>query len=241
MQIKIPDWMSDEDASTIGVGISTVGQGLFQTLGLDFPSEDATVGADGSKGTILIYAGSTATGTLGIQFAKLAGYKVITTCSPRNFDLVKSLGADAVYDYNDPAAAAQIREYTNDKLTLAWDTISLEDSAKFCAEALTSQSGVAHYSALLTVKFPRDDVKSGSTLAYTMLGEPFSKMGHDFPAFPDNLAFGKKWWALAEKLLAQKKIKTHPSQVGKGLEGVMEGLQYMKEGKVSGVKLTYTI
>lgn len=35
-------------------------------------------------------------GMLAIQLAKVAGYKVITTCSPHNFDLVKALGADHV-------------------------------------------------------------------------------------------------------------------------------------------------
>ncbi len=33
-----------------------------------------------------------------IQLAHIAGYKVVTTASPRNFDLCKSLGADAVFD-----------------------------------------------------------------------------------------------------------------------------------------------
>lgn len=32
------------------------------------------------------------------QLAKLAGYKVIATASPKNFDLVKSYGADEVVD-----------------------------------------------------------------------------------------------------------------------------------------------
>lgn len=33
-----------------------------------------------------------------IQLAKLAGYKVVSTSSPRNFELVKSLIADVVID-----------------------------------------------------------------------------------------------------------------------------------------------
>lgn len=28
-----------------------------------------------------------------------SGFKVVTTCSPRNFDLVKDLGADLILDY----------------------------------------------------------------------------------------------------------------------------------------------
>lgn len=33
-----------------------------------------------------------------VQFAKLGGYHVIGTSSPKNFDTVKSYGADVVYD-----------------------------------------------------------------------------------------------------------------------------------------------
>lgn len=66
VQVRIPEKMSDEEAATLGVGYVTVGQGLFQKLKLPLPTEPAK-----SPGTILIYGGSTATGTLGIQLAKL--------------------------------------------------------------------------------------------------------------------------------------------------------------------------
>jgi NADPH:quinone reductase-like Zn-dependent oxidoreductase len=63
---RIPTDMSFEDAATLGVGVFTCGQGLFQEMGLNFPSQ-----ANGHDETILIYGGSSATGTLGVQFAKL--------------------------------------------------------------------------------------------------------------------------------------------------------------------------
>lgn len=63
---RIPDNMSFEDAATLGVGVITCGQGLFQEMGLNLPSQPTTKGE-----MILIYGGSSATGTLGIQFAKL--------------------------------------------------------------------------------------------------------------------------------------------------------------------------
>jgi NADPH:quinone reductase-like Zn-dependent oxidoreductase len=66
LQIKIPENMSDEEASTLGVGITSVGQGLFQILGLPLPG---SVGRTGSKIPLLIYGGSTATGSLTIQYA----------------------------------------------------------------------------------------------------------------------------------------------------------------------------
>jgi NADPH:quinone reductase-like Zn-dependent oxidoreductase len=48
---------------------------------------------------VLIHAGSGGVGTIAIQLAKHWGATVATTCSDKNTDLVKSLGADIVVDY----------------------------------------------------------------------------------------------------------------------------------------------
>lgn len=66
LQAKIPDSLSFEEASTLGLGIATVGQGLYQSLGLPLPDESPK-----ERKPLLIYGGSTATGTLAIQYAKL--------------------------------------------------------------------------------------------------------------------------------------------------------------------------
>jgi NADPH:quinone reductase-like Zn-dependent oxidoreductase len=63
---KIPNGMSFEDTATLGVGVTTVGQALYMTLKLPLPTEPAK-----TSFPILIYGGSTATGTLAIQYAKL--------------------------------------------------------------------------------------------------------------------------------------------------------------------------
>ena len=107
VQCKLPDNLSDEDAATLGVGVTTVGQGLYQSLGLPLPGS-----GEKTDEPLLIYGGSTATGSLAIQFAVLSGCKVVTTCSPRNFPFVKALGAAEAFDYNDPECAQKIREYT---------------------------------------------------------------------------------------------------------------------------------
>jgi len=66
VQHKIPEYMSFEDAATLGVAVLTCAQGLYQALNLSMPS---TPSRDGQP--ILIYGGSSAMGTAGIQFAKL--------------------------------------------------------------------------------------------------------------------------------------------------------------------------
>lgn len=48
---------------------------------------------------VLIQAGAGGVGTIAIQLAKHLGGEVLTTCSPRNVDLVRSLGADRAIDH----------------------------------------------------------------------------------------------------------------------------------------------
>ncbi|KKY29233.1 putative zinc-binding oxidoreductase [Phaeomoniella chlamydospora] len=238
IQMKIPDNLSFEEAATLGCGVMTVGQGLFEDIGLNLarPSEKA-----GTSEPILIYGGSSATGSLGIQFAKAAGYTVITTCSPKNFDFVKSLGASAVFDYKDPECGKKINEFTGNKLKYAWDTISTEESAAICAQGLSSGPG-GHYGTILNPKFPREDVKYTSTLAYMAVGDAFEKFGQQFPAQDSLFEFQQGWVGEVAHLMAEGLIKVHPVSLRQGgLNGILDGFKDMKEGKYSGEKLVYRI
>lgn len=49
---------------------------------------------------VLIHAGAGGLGSFAIQYAKHCGARVLTTGSNRNFDYLKSLGADQVIDYH---------------------------------------------------------------------------------------------------------------------------------------------
>lgn len=70
LQLKIPDNMTFTQAATLGLGVATVGQGLYQhALKLRLPSLSPQ--QDQERTNILIYGGSTATGALGIQYARL--------------------------------------------------------------------------------------------------------------------------------------------------------------------------
>jgi NADPH:quinone reductase-like Zn-dependent oxidoreductase len=106
MASPIPETLPFEDAAVLPLAISTAACGLFQTdqLGLRHPSADAALTGE----TVLVWGGSTSVGSNAIQLAAAAGYEVITTASPHNFDYVRSLGASRVFDYNSPSVVADI-------------------------------------------------------------------------------------------------------------------------------------
>lgn len=60
---------------------------------------------------VLIYGASGSIGTMAIQLAKNLGAHVTSVCSGRNFELVKSLGSDAMIDYTLKDAEEQLQTY----------------------------------------------------------------------------------------------------------------------------------
>ncbi|EXJ61035.1 hypothetical protein A1O7_05188 [Cladophialophora yegresii CBS 114405] len=237
--LRIPDNLSFEEASTLGVGVITVGQALFMEMGLKRPSATGAVSPTGE--CILIYGGSTATGSVAIQFAKLAGLTPITVCSQHNFEFVKSLGAAAAFDYKDPACVSQIKQYIGHGRgpKYVFDTVSTEATANLCGQVIAPRGFWAY--VLLGTKFPREDVRKIYPLAYLSVGERLQKGTLEFPASPRDFVFVSEWMLLVEELLRKGLVKPHPSQIEHGLENILGGLELMRQGKVSGKKLVYTV
>ena len=236
MTMHIPKNMSFTSASTLGTGIITVGQSLYQSLGLPQPTASCAdmTKRQGDARYLLIYGASTATGTLAIQFAKLSGCTVIATASPHNFELCKKYGADHVVDYHDGTrCAAEIRKLTQGSLSLVLDCIADSGTATVCANALAPASGNIPngvrltYTGLLPLeRFPRPDVTAKSTLAYSASGEAFNLGPEHYPAKPEDKEFAEQWFKTVEDLLSKGLVKTHPVSVeDNGLDGILDGLQ----------------
>lgn len=155
-----------------------------------------------------------------------------------------------MYDYHTDTEklAQEIKDFTKNKLTLSWDCSPTEDSARLCASAM-SDSETGKYSALLfidpgVVKKANPLVETDFTLGYTIYGEEFSRNGKTFKAKPEDREFAAMFWEKCRGLLADGKIKVANmaiDQGGKGLEGVLKGLDDLKQGKVSGTKLVYRL
>lgn len=163
---------------------------------------------------------------------------MIAAASPSNHDLVKSLGAEAAFDYRQSNVVDQINKYTRNNLNYVWDTISLPQTAQICADVISTDG---NYGAILALKSPREDVKTTNSVGYRAVGEPVEKNG---VRWDDNAAifeFTKKWVnEVVEPYLAAGRIKFHPLKLEKGIQNVFEGLDLLKQDKVSGQKLVYS-
>lgn len=231
---KIPENFTDEAAASIGISAGTSMLGLNDNLEVPW-----LCGEPGGRTDtpVLIYAASTSTGLLAIQFAKLAGVKVVATCSPHSFDLVKKYGADDVFDYRSPNAVDSIKKaYPN--LDRAFDCFSEGNSSDFCAKAL-GPSGGKVVTLLPDTKTAVPNVTLVPILMYTILGKAFQwlpPVGPKFPAKPEDRAAGVRFYAGMSEFAS--KLQAPPlEEVSGGLEGINAGMDWLRKGKVSGKKI----
>jgi NADPH:quinone reductase-like Zn-dependent oxidoreductase len=235
---KIPENVSDAEAATYGVSATTAMQALHLVLGLPWPGDEAPPASAGDK-AILIYSGATSASLFAIQLAKLAGYTVVTTCSPRSNDLVKKYGADAVYDYRDSKSlAAIISAYPN--LSLALDGFSEGASTKFCCEAVAPNNGTV-VSLDPMAKSSVKGVTLRPIIMYTLFGRAFGLLqpvGPKFPVKPEDRAGLARFYAMLPGLVKNGSLKAPPIQEqGNGFDKLAPGLDLLREGKVQGRKL----
>lgn len=76
-----------------------------------------------------------------IQLATITGLNVVTTCSPKNADLVRSYGAKHVFDYKDLQVVEKIKQAAPG-LKYVFDTIGQSASSTTASNALAGNGGL---------------------------------------------------------------------------------------------------
>lgn len=79
-------------------------------------------------------------GLYAVQIAALFGFNIATVSSPRHFSLLRSLGAQHVFDYKDPDVVAKIRQAVPD-IKYVFDTIGNETSSVIASSAISLSGG----------------------------------------------------------------------------------------------------
>ncbi|TVY78135.1 Protein TOXD [Lachnellula suecica] len=241
---RVPAGLSDGEAASYGVSAATAMLALTVYLGLPSLYEPPASASpnmlkDRSEGggAILIYAGSTTVGLFAIQLARKIGYTVVTTASPHSFELVKQYGADSVFDYHSPTAAQDIiRSFPC--ITQALDCISKGPSTEFCARVMARNGGKV-VTLLDQGKSKVEGVTYEYLVCFTMFGEKFAwfpPVGPAFPVVASRREALAGFYANLPSLVGY--VKPPPLLVlGTGFEKILEGLDELRAGKVSGRKL----
>ncbi|KAI0013522.1 GroES-like protein [Xylariaceae sp. FL0662B] len=234
--IKVPKGMEMHQASSLGVAIATNCIALWESLGIPAsPDEPALQPFD-----VLVYGGSTCVGTMAMQMLKLSGARVITTCSPKNFAMVKRYGADDVFDYTSSDTPESIRKLTGNRLRYALDCITDHDSVACCYAALGRSGGRYVCLELCPEELKtRKAVKCEFIMVLEIFGERVQlDKGYGRDPNPGRYKTAVRWFEIFQRLLGEGKIIPHPTQVlNEGLQGVIDGLNLLKTGSISGKKL----
>jgi NADPH:quinone reductase-like Zn-dependent oxidoreductase len=169
MACPIPDGLSFEEACVLPLALSTAATALFQTdfLALDYPTNRGR-NARSTVKTVVIWGGSTSVGSNAIQLASAAGYDVITTASPKNFEYVKALGATSVFDYNSKSAVADIIHVLRTKEPVGAIAIG-NNSTEACMDILAQANG-SKFVAQISFPFPEQAPVTACQLFLFMIG-----------------------------------------------------------------------
>ncbi|KAJ7158252.1 chaperonin 10-like protein [Mycena crocata] len=240
---RIPDGVSFEEAASYSAVYQTASQGLYLTMQLPEPYPPPA-----PHGTpLLVWGGASSVGTMVIQLAKLSGFTVVTTASPKNHAYLTGLGADYVLPYNDPNTPAEIRRLTKNQLYLAYDAITEHGSTRAVLDAFGSAIPAGKTKQLVVV-LPVAQADLGPNaegvalhfiIVGSLLGREMNVVGVHVPASPRDYAFSLHSYETLERLVAEKKIQPQRLKVMGGLENVPEGFAYMKAGKNSAEKIIY--
>ncbi|CEL52637.1 Zinc-type alcohol dehydrogenase-like protein C2E1P3,01 OS=Schizosaccharomyces pombe (strain 972 / ATCC 24843) GN=SPAC2E1P3.01 PE=3 SV=1 [Rhizoctonia solani AG-1 IB] len=220
---KIPDNITEDQASTIPLAAITAAILLFQKTGIDLPSNGPTATGKG----VLILGGSSSVGQFAVQLARIAGFSpIVTTASATHKDFLKSLGATRIFDRN--VDAKTIQSAFSSPVALAIDAISADSTQELAYEVLTTPSPVssAHLALVLP---PADSVKEKNSGNQVTVHNVFgsSHMFRDLSV---------PFWQNVGQWIKDGKFVPNRVQVAGGLAALPEALDASRKG-VSGVKI----
>jgi NADPH:quinone reductase-like Zn-dependent oxidoreductase len=230
MVTKIPDSLSYTDAAVMPLGIATSACGLFQDnhLALQHPS----LSPRSTGQTLLVWGGSSSVGVNAVQLAVAAGYEVITTASPKNFELLHRLGARKSLDYNletETLLEQLVNAFKGKNLAGVLHTAGdAKGPIAMCAELFPKVKGNKFFTTTMTL--PAD--MPANFQHSRIFASTIKDTGIADAVFVDFLP----------EALAQGKYRPAPQAeiVGHGLQSLQKGLDILRKG-VSAKKLVVTL
>ncbi|CAG7987453.1 unnamed protein product [Penicillium olsonii] len=234
ISFRVPANVSRAEASSVPLAATTAWLALFSKGCLNFDRSKA--------GSVLIWGGSSSVGLYAIQLASIFGLTVITTCSPRNAGLVRSYGAQHVFDYNDPDVVGNITNAAPN-LQHVFDTIGDKTSSTISSGVFGDRQG--HLCTVRPGKANTDQVTANTHVTDVLVWAAFLK-DHGYgefhwPASQEDHELASELFERLPAWLAWGQIKPNKVKIFHGLESVAKGFQEYRDGGVSAYKIVYEI
>ncbi|KAJ6482204.1 chaperonin 10-like protein [Mycena vitilis] len=229
---KLPDHISFNEGCVLGVGLATAAYSLFSkdTLALDLPRPGGT--RPNGK-ILLVWGGASSVGACAIQVAKAAGYTIAATASARNFDLLREIGVEYMFDYHSKIVVDEIVTALAGEGAMAgiFSAIMASEAVLQCAAIAGRLEGRKHVATVRPPNYP--------PIEGWPEGIEISACNSMYLADEVARPIWKDWLHGA---LADGSMKCRPRHeiVGRGLEGVQGALDMMGKG-VSAKKLVVEI
>ncbi|KAA8911486.1 chaperonin 10-like protein [Sphaerosporella brunnea] len=217
----IPEWLTWEDAASIGVAFVAASEALFNSLGLPRPySQPGPPSA--SEDWLLIWGGASITGIMAIQLAKIIGLNVATVSSLHNTDYLRSYGADIVLDRHNPEEVVKALQSMD--ISMALDCVGAQ-TAEFAARALAENGRLV--CLVQRPKFLSSPPKKGLEVLDVLIKR-----------FHEDVQYGQELMELVERLLSERQLRTSRVKVlAGGFEDVETGLEKLRKNEISGEKV----
>ncbi|PIG81415.1 alcohol dehydrogenase [Aspergillus arachidicola] len=225
--VKLDSQTSLEEGSGVMANLATVVAALSICMKLDYPPIDDRAPSNGKR--ILIYGGSSSVGGLAVQYATDAGYDVVTTSSPANWDLVQRRGPSSTIDHTLPREQLLESIKATGPYDGIFDAIGSAEVTELMGELLAEDGGLFWSTSPTPAdsRLPKNVKKEWGGYSDILVSRDENK--------------DAKVWYLQEYLpkgLSGGRIFSNPSYIFPGgLESVQDALDAFMAGKISGKKV----